>query len=428
MKLKINSKDFNINKPHTIVAPPSKSMAHRSFLAAALADGVSTISNLVYSQDMEATLGALPYLGAKVERDGNSVHITGNGGVFPTLAEGALVDCCESGSTLRFLIPLFTHTHSEVTFTGKGRLMQRPQEVYRNLFVEKGLKFSQNDDKLTVSGEFTGGDFTLDGSVSSQFITGLLFTLPLLKEDSRLTITEPFESRSYVELTRQVLEDFGVSATWADEKKTILDISGNQVFQPKNYVVEGDCSQAAFWAVLGAVAGGVSISGIRPDTLQGDRAIFDILEKAGGKVTVKEGTYTYEASALKGVSIDLADCPDLGPILMIMALFAEGDTVIYNAGRLRVKESDRIAAMESEIRKMGGKISVNGDEITVSGSKLAGSEALISHNDHRIAMAMAVATVGAGLTSVVDDAQAVEKSYPDFWEVLSKCGVETSSL
>lgn len=423
MKLCLN-KEQSHNPKGTIKSPPSKSMAHRSFLAAALTNGTSTISNLVYSQDMEATLGALPLLGAKVERLESSVKITGNNGIFPPVSQ--VVDCIESGSTLRFLIPLFTHASTPVTFTGRGRLMQRPQEVYANLFKEKDLSFSQSGQELTIDGSFTGGNFTLDGSVSSQFITGLLFTLPLLKQDSTLHITEPFESRSYVELTRQVLHDFGVETTWQDENT--LQISGNQTFQAKDYEVEGDCSQAAFWAVLGALTGDISIDGIRPDTLQGDRVIFKILEQANAKFTYENGTYSYQKSDLIGTEIDLADCPDLGPILMILGLFSKGETTITNAGRLRVKESDRIAAMESEIKKLGGSISVKGDTITLTSSTLNPSHDLISHNDHRIAMAMSVATVAAGMTTQLADAQAVEKSYPDFFDVLKTTGISVEEV
>lgn len=408
----------------TVTVPPSKSMAHRALLAAALCSGTSRISNLSFSQDMEATLGAVAQLGGTVERGADYVVITGNGGTFPPVT--GKVDCCESGSTLRFLIPLFTHSGSAVTFTGRGRLMQRPQEVYRNLFTEKGLSFTQDGQDLTVSGQFSSGDFTLDGSVSSQFITGLLYTLPLLSGESRLTITEPFESRSYVELTRQTLADFGVKTQWSDDN-TLL-IPGNQRFLAHDYVVEGDCSQAAFWAVLGAITGGITLKGIRPDTLQGDRVIFDLLDKAGATYEENNGTYRYEKSQLHGTEIDLADCPDLGPILMVMGVFAQGETKIYNAGRLRVKESDRIAAMESELQKLGGSIRVEGDTIYLNQSKLTPSDGLISHNDHRIAMSMAVATMGGSLTTILDQAESVEKSYPDFFQVLEGCGAAVEEV
>lgn len=407
-----------------VTLPPSKSMAHRAMLAAALAQGKSTISNLSFSQDMEATLGAIALLGAVVERGADFVTIIGNGGNFPPVTQ--LVDCCESGSTLRFLIPLFTHSGCAVSFTGKGRLMQRPQQVYATLFQEKGLSFQQEGEIITISGQFQGGDFCLDGSVSSQFITGLLYTLPLLAQDSTLHITTPFESRSYVQLTCQTLADFGVKTQWTGENT--LHIPGGQRFQPLDYVVEGDCSQAAFWAVLGAVTGDITLSGVRPDTLQGDRVIFDFLAQAGAKFTENKGTYSYEKSSLQGIEIDLADCPDLGPILMVMGLFAQGETKIYNAGRLRVKESDRIAAMESEIRKMGGDIRVQGDSIFLRHSKLAPSTQLVSHNDHRIAMAMAVASAAAALPVTIDQANAVEKSYPDFFQVLAGCGVTVETV
>lgn len=417
MKLQLSPGTIHQSQKNLSV-PPSKSMAHRAMLAAALATGTSRISNLIYSQDMEATLAAVAQLGATVERGADYVEITGNGGNFPPVTEK--VDCGESGSTLRFLIPLFTLANCPVCFTGRGRLMQRPQQVYQDLFQEKGLEFHQEGQDLTVSGTFVPGDFTLDGSVSSQFITGLLYTLPLLPGESRLHITAPFESRSYVELTRQTLSDFSVETRW--EGEYTLVIPGNQKFCGKDYVVEGDCSQAAFWAVLGAVAGNLSLSGIRPDTLQGDRVIFDILEKAGATCTQEAGTYRYEASQLQGVEIDLADCPDLGPILMVMGLFAQGETKIYNAGRLRVKESDRIAAMESEITKMGGKITVEGDSITLRHSKLHAQGALTSHNDHRIAMAMTVAAMLSSSTITLEEAESVEKSYPHFYQDLASCG------
>lgn len=421
MQVTINPEGFRAT---TVQVPPSKSMAHRAMLAAALSHGTSRVSNLVFSQDMEATLGAVTLLGAKVQRGVDYVEITGNGGEFPTVTE--VVDCCESGSTLRFLIPLFTHSNCPVRFTGRGRLMERPQGVYESLFREKGLSFQQEGKELCISGQFQGGAFTIDGSVSSQFITGLLFTLPLLQEDSTLHITEPFESRSYVDLTLQVLEDFGVSTTWADENT--LCISGKQQFLSRDYVVEGDCSQAAFWAVLGAVTGCVKVGGIRPDTKQGDRVIFHLLEEAGAKCVAESGCYDYQQSQLSGIDIDLADCPDLGPILMVMGLFAEGETKIYNAGRLRVKESDRIASMESEIRKMGGKIRVEGDTIYLEQSSLSPSAMLVSHNDHRIAMAMSVAAVASGLTVTLAEAESVNKSYPDFFQVLSSCGVTVTEV
>lgn len=399
----------------TVTIPPSKSMAHRSFLAAALATGQSHITNLIYSQDMEATLGAVAQLGATVQRQQDQLTLTGNGGNFPPLT--APVDCGESGSTLRFLIPTVTHwAQGEANFVGRGRLLARSQSVYQSLFQEKGLDFAQTPDIITTKGQFAPGDYSLDGSVSSQFITGLLYLLPLLPGDSVLHIRPPFESRSYVLLTLQTLEDFGVTVQWQGDYTLI--IPGNQRFIPREYQVEGDCSQAAFFAVLGVILGGISLVGLREDTLQGDRVIFQQIQQAGGEITPIPGGYRLERSVLQGSTIDLADCPDLGPILMVMGLFCQGNTVITNAGRLRDKESDRIATMVEEITKLGGKITVEGDTITIYPSQLQGNVTLSSHNDHRVAMALTVALLGAGIPGEITQAEAVEKSFPHFFQVL----------
>lgn len=397
-----------------VTVPPSKSMAHRSFLAAALANGTSRIENLVFSQDMDATLGAVVQMGATAQRGETTVTLTGNGGEFPPVTTA--VDCGESGSTLRFLIPLFTHSGGQVTFTGRGRLMERSQSVYQELFPQHGLEFSQKEGKITTKGQFQPGKFTLDGSVSSQFITGLLYTLPLLEGDSEITVTEPFESRSYVELTLQTLGDFGVNITWKD--KNTLQIPGNQQFSPQNYRVEGDCSQAAFFAVLGALVGEIDLVGLREDTLQGDRVIFDILQRAGAKMTPIPGGCSLAKSSLKATRIDLADCPDLGPILMVLGLFCEGETEIYNAGRLRDKESDRIATMVEEITKLGGTIRVEGDTVFIQKSTLTGGQTLTSHNDHRVAMALSVAVMAGGVEATLTQAEAINKSFPHFYQVL----------
>lgn len=418
MKVKINAGSV----AGIVTSPPSKSMAHRSFLAAAMADGKSLISNVVFSQDMDATLGAVEALGAKVCRGEDWVEITGNGGKFAPIS--GVVDCCESGSTLRFLIPICSLTNAEVEFVGRGRLLARPQEVYANLFASQGLEFSHGK-TIKIDGALKAGDYEIDGSVSSQFITGLLYTLPLLGGDSKIVITEPFESRSYVNLTIQTLKNFGVVVEWLDANT--LAVAGNQKYVARDYVVEGDCSQAAFFAVLGAVAGGVDVGGIAEETLQGDNVVFDVLARSGAKFSYENGTYGYEKTELHGVEIDLADCPDLGPILMVLGLFCEGETVLINAGRLRVKESDRIAAMESEIGKMGGDIRVEGDTIYVRKSQLHGAD-LISHNDHRIAMAMSVAALLAGGSVTIDEAESVNKSFPNFYEVLETLGVDVEKI
>ena len=332
-----------------IAAPPSKSMAHRAVLCAALAKGTSHIRNLEFSKDIAATLAAAGQLCARVTAGENDAVVEGLGQFWPVSAP---VDCCESGSTLRFLIPLASLTGQEITFVGRGRLMERPQSVYEELYRAKGLRFEQTPSGLTVEGLLSSGDYTLAGNVSSQFISGLLFALPLLAGTSTLRLLPPVESRSYIDMTRAVQAAFGVESRWLDE--TTLEISGGQEYHPCDYTVEGDYSQAAFPAVLGAVAGGVTLTGLAGKTLQGDAAILDILRRCGAKFTPTAAGIVFEQAPLHGTDIDLADCPDLGPVLMVLGLLCEGTTVIRNAERLRIKESDRIEAMETELRKCGG--------------------------------------------------------------------------
>lgn len=405
-----------------IAAPPSKSMAHRAALCAALANGCSHISNLEYSKDITATLAAAGQLCADVTTGKNDAVINGLGH-FKVLS--APVDCCESGSTLRFLIPLASLTGQAVTFVGQGRLMERPQSVYEELYAKNSLRFERGDGCLTVEGALHGGEYELAGNVSSQFISGLLFALPLMPHASTLKLIPPVESRSYIDMTRAVQAAFGVSSTWLDA--TTLYIPGGQSYHPCDYTVEGDYSQAAFPAVLGAVCGGVTITGLAENTLQGDAAILDILQRCGAKFTRTENGVVFKKAPLHGVDIDLADCPDLGPVLMVLGLLCDGRTIIHNAERLRIKESDRIEAMETELRKCGGVLSSEGGTITIEGR--AGclhepKEPLCGHNDHRVVMSLAVLALATGMHLPIQDAQAVQKSWPNFFEAIKPLGAE----
>ena len=405
-----------------IAAPPSKSMAHRAVLCAALAKGTSHLHHLAFSKDISATLGAAGRLCARVTTGENDAVVEGLGRFLPV---DAPVDCCESGSTLRFLIPLASLTGQKVTFTGRGRLMERPQSVYKTLYQQQGLRFEQGADRLTVEGALTPGEYELAGNVSSQFISGLLFALPLLDGDSTLHLIPPVESRSYIDMTRAVQAAFGVTSRWLDE--TTLALPGRQHYRPCDYDVEGDYSQAAFPAVLGAVCGGVTVTGLRPDTLQGDAVILDILHRCGAQFTREGDTVTFAKAPLHGVDIDLADCPDLGPVLMVLGLLCEGTTVIRNAERLRLKESDRIAAMEAELRACGGVLESEGGTITVHGcaEHLHAPEGILhGHNDHRVVMSLAVLSAAAGLPLTVDDAEAIQKSWPNFFAAIRPLGVE----
>ena len=406
----------------TVSAPPSKSMAHRAVLCSALAKGTSHIENLEFSKDISATLAAAGQLCARVESGPADALVEGLGHFRPVFGP---VDCCESGSTLRFLIPLASLTGQSITFVGRGRLMERPQSVYETLYREQNLHFEQANGQLTVAGSLRSGEYTLAGNVSSQFISGLLFALPLLAGDSTLHLIPPVESRSYIEMTRAAQAAFGVTSHWLDD--TTLCIPGGQQYHPRDYIVEGDYSQAAFLAVLGAVKGGITLTGLAAETLQGDAAILDILRRCGAKFTRTEAGLVFEQASLHGVDIDLADCPDLGPVLMVLGLLCEGTTVIRNAERLRIKESDRIAAMEAELRACGGVLSSEGGTITVQGCKprLHAPEAPLSgHNDHRVVMSLTVLALAADIPLAISEAEAVQKSWPHFFDALKPLGVE----
>ena len=410
----------------SIAVPPSKSAAHRAVLSAALATGTSHIHNIEYSDDIRATIDAVAQLGAKIIREEDSLTVQGCGDGFATVTRP--VFCKESGSTLRFLIPVFSLTAQKIRFTGAPRLFARPQEIYRALFEKQHLRFEQGPEGITIFGRLLPGIFTLPGDVSSQFISGILFAAPLLESDSTIQVLPPFESKSYVGLTIDALSRFGVRVEESPgpEGKTIFKVAAPQHYRPCDLSVEGDYSQAAFPAVLGCLTGGVTVTGLRPESRQGDKVILDILRRCGAKFSAEaDGTLRFERSLLHGVEIDLSDCPDLGPILIAMGCFCSGTTVIRNAGRLRIKESDRIETMRCELAKMGGRVSAAGDTVTIDGCALhAPSEPLEGHNDHRIVMSLAVAALGAGLPAEIRGAQAVAKSWPGFFDAMKKLGAK----
>ena len=400
----------------TATVPPSKSAAHRAVLCAALADGTSHITNIEYSKDIRATLGAAAQLGAKITEEPHSLTIRGHGtaGGFVTVTRP--VFCNESGSTLRFMIPLFSLTAQKVQFTGAGRLFDR-----------QGLRFEQTPDGITIFGRLRPGGFTLPGDVSSQFISGLLFAAPLMESESSIEVLAPYESHSYVDLTIDAMQQFGVKVSSRARKNgsMMYRVAAPQRYTANDFAVEGDYSQAAFLAVLGCVIGGITITGLNTESQQGDKVILDILKRCGGKFKEIEGGYHFDRSLLKATEIDLADCPDLGPILFTLGCFCSGETVIRNAGRLRLKESDRIEAMQEELQKMGARIEVDGDTVHIAGVALHAPNAPLSgHNDHRIVMALAVAAIASGLPALLCGAEAVEKSWPAFWNVLRSLGAK----
>ncbi len=395
-----------------VTAPPSKSMAHRWLIGSALAGGQSVIRHLAAPEDMLATADCLRALGASVEGlERGTCTVRGLGGVPQGAREAERrLDCRESGSTLRFLLPLCLLDGVRSVLHGRGRLLARPLGIYEELCRERGIAFEQNAACVTVQGRLTAGDYIMRGDVSSQFITGLLFALPLLDGDSRIRLTTRLESRSYLDLTADALSTFGVRVEFVGERE--IFIPGGQRYRPVDATVEGDHSNAAFFGALNVPGGDVVIDGLREDSLQGDRVWKRHMA----------------ALAAGSPTISLADCPDLGPVLMAVAAAGQG-AVFTDAARLRLKESDRGAAMAQELAAFGVPldISADGNIIRVPGGMLrAPDRVLCGHNDHRIVMSLAVLCTLTG--GIITDANAVAKSMPDFFEVLSALGIRIESI
>ena len=387
----------------TITPPPSKSQAHRLLIAAALAEGKSVIQNISRSQDMEATLRCLTELGAEYERAGEKLTLRGLGGnPMSPMGRMALprLDCGESGSTLRFLIPVALAVRGGGIFTGQGRLMERPQGPYFDLFEEKGISYEQKGGTLTVQGRLEAGVYRLPGNVSSQFVTGLLYALPLLEGDSKIMLTTDLESRDYVEMTLRALEAYGVKGHWMDERT--LAVPGWQTYKARDLAVEADWSQAAFWYAAKALGNAVEVTGMDPHSSQGDKAI----EK-----------YYVNLSEPGDMTIDVSGCPDLVPPLAAMAALREGTTYLVNAARLRMKESDRLAAVSDVLCKLGATVEEGPDFLAIRGLlTLPGGAEVDAYNDHRIAMMAAIAATRCERPVTLTGAESVNKSYPNFWE------------
>lgn len=421
MRVKVNPSQIQ----GSVRIPASKSMAHRAIICASLAQGTSKVSNVTYSKDIEATIACMEALGAKINVEGSTCIVTGCD--VRKVDHPISVDCNESGSTLRFLIPLCALTNQPASLAGHGRLLQRPQDVYKEIFAQENLKFEQGE-TLNIQGPLKSNHFKIKGDISSQFITGLMLSLPLLEEDSTLEIIPPYESKSYVNLTLQMLEAFGIQVIEEDDYH--YTIPGNQSFQAKDVRVEGDYSQLAFFAVLASLQNGLKLENMDNSSRQGDRVILDFIQNAGASVEKKEEYIEVKHQTLKPQVMDVADCPDLGPILCVLASFTEGKTEIIHAQRLRMKESDRIEAMEEELKKWDVNISSTFDTITIEGKATYDKENVVihGHNDHRIVMAMTVFGLCAQKSCIIEDAQAITKSYPNFFEDIEKIGGKVEIL
>ncbi len=388
-----------------VYAPTSKSMAHRLLIAAALCPGMSRISGVTLCDDVLATLDCLCALGVECTISDSTVTVHGRDLRFakPT----APLSCRESGSTLRFMLPLALLSGNECQLRGAKRLFERPMEIYEELCETRRFRYARGGETITVQGKLSGGDYALPGNISSQFITGLLFALSALREESRIRITTEIESRSYIELTRSAMAAFGVEVIWEDER-TLL-IRGGQAYSPKDISVEGDYSGAAFLEAFNLFGGDVRVLGLSDESLQGDRAYRKLFSM------LREGTPV----------INIEDCPDLGPILFAVSAGLYGAEFI-GTKRLKIKESDRAEAMAAELRKFGADITVSENSVKIKKSKLhPPHEVLSGHNDHRIVMALAVLCSVYG--GEIEGCEAVKKSYPDFFRDIQRLGIDFES-
>ncbi len=414
----------------TLAVMPSKSASHRAVMMSALCSGTTTIEPLQRSLDVDATLSCAQALG--LTHDISITPLDGMPGfVRARIVGGAsrtglrALNCGESGSTLRFFIPLALDGRGPVRFTGHGRLMQRPLSVYESLFRPRGIMWRLDGDTLTIDGRLTSGTYALAGDVSSQFITGLLLALPQLVGDSRIELTTPLESRAYVELTRRVQADFGVISHWDGDRALVIP-GGQAARSPGTARVESDWSHAAFYLVAGAFGERpVRLTGLDQNSAQGDRAIVDILRGMGADIVWEDGALLSRPARLHAACVDASQVPDLVPILAVAMAAARGESRITGAARLRIKESDRLRAMCAALCAAGADVSELQDGLIVRGGRTLHAAAIDGCGDHRIVMAMAIASAAADGPFVISDAEAVAKSAPAFWEEFAALGGKT---
>ena len=402
----------------TAAAIPSKSQAHRLLLCAALSDASCALICDGTSKDIEATIGCLRAMGAEIVRNGDILQIT------PISAPVGVCDlpCGESGSTLRFLLPVCGALCLTARFHMEGRLPQRPMGPLTEALTAHGMAIHQEGDILHCSGQLRPGDYALPGDVSSQYITGLLFALPRLCGESRLHLTTKLESGAYVAMTLDALALCGVEIEVTEDGWRIPGSQRPHV--PVGCRVEGDWSNAATLLCAGAVAGPLTLTGLRMDSTQGDRQVLDILRRFGAKVDVQGDTVTVSPASLQGVTIDAAEIPDLIPVLSAMATAATGDTTMVNAGRLRLKESDRLAATAKLLRDLGGSVDELPEGLVIHGTGRLDGGTVDTVGDHRMAMTAAVCSLICASPVTVPGAECVEKSYPTFWADLAALGKE----
>lgn len=388
-----------------VLAPPSKSMAHRLLIGAALSEGVSVVHNIELSEDIKATLGILEALGGNYSIEKGKVVMRGIGG--RKLQSNKKLDCNESGSTLRFFIPLVLTSGQPYEFIGAKRLFERPLSIYEDICKEQQIVFEKKGAGLFVEGQLKASHYKIQGNISSQFITGMIFALLYLNKNSSIQIIPPFESKSYINLTISALKSFGANVEFSDENKILINQSNLNSFEGR---IEGDYSNAAFLDSFNFIGSNVKVENLKEDSLQGDKIYKEYFKQ------ISEGTPT----------LDISDCPDLGPILFALAALKNGAT-FTGTNRLKAKESDRGQAMHQELCKLGGGLIFGENTVTVPKQDLKYKGIILDgHNDHRIVMAMSVILSKTGGT--INGAEACKKSYPGFFQDIKKLGAKVEIL
>ncbi len=410
MNIKINPSTLS----GKVEAPASKSVAHRMLICAALAKEKSTIRINKTSEDIEATASCLRSLGVAIEKNGELWTVTPPS-AFPEKAE---LDCGESGSTLRFMLPVVSALGIDATLNGHGRLPSRPIAPLLNEMKRHGIS-CDGSFPLHVSGRLTGGKYTVAGNISSQFITGLLLALPLCEGESEIEVIPPVESKPYIDITTSVLSLFGVNVA---ENNNIYKVKKSD-FVSGDFTAEGDWSNAAFLLSLG-----VEVGGLDTGSTQGDRKILDVLSSFGAEIIQRNGTIQVNLSSLHGADVDASDIPDLVPVICAVASTAEGTTRIYNASRLRLKESDRIETTVRMVNSLGGEAHETDDGIIINGKKFLSGGTVDGCGDHRIVMSAAVASLKCENPVIIEGAQAVNKSYPEFFKDFNSLGGDSDVM
>lgn len=404
MKVEIKPSDLS----GKVSAIASKSDAHRAIICAGLADKKTSIYIKETSEDIEATLNCIKAMGANVLREDKNFIIEP---VYEPM-ENYMADCGESGSTLRFLLPVAAALGKTASFRGRGRLPKRPMSPIIHLLKEKGIEFSEEVLPFTLNGRLNAGEFKIDGNVSSQFISGLMFALPLLDGDSTIELLSPLQSKAYVDMTEGVLEKFGAKIQKSENGYKIPSVK--RYSSPLKYEVEGDWSNSAFFLVAAALDGEIEMTGLDLNSKQSDKTILDILKISGADFEVNDNSICVKKSRLKAFELDVSECPDLFPVTAVLACGACGKTTLYNASRLRIKESDRITTTKELILGLGGKALETEDSLIIYGNGKLSGGSVNSYNDHRIAMSAFTASCICENKVVLDGAEAMRKSYPDF--------------